>query len=82
MEKINIKFHNNKISKDGSQFIYLSAILINSLFRSGKNYYPQVFLEKCNYVVKEKKMPKYITNDIEISSDSEREDSDEENSNV
>ena len=29
-------------------------------------------------LLKKKKMPKYITNDIEISSNSEREDSDEE----
>ena len=50
-------------------------------FRTGKNYYPQVFLEKCKYFVQEKKMPDYITDDIEISSDSNRESSDEENSN-
>ena len=29
------------------------------MFRTGKSYYPQVFLEECKYV-KEKKMPKYI----------------------
>ena len=39
-----------------------------------------MFLEEYKYVVKEKKMPEYITDDIEISSDSDREDSDEENS--
>ena len=50
-------------------------ILIDSVFRTGKNYYPQVFLEECKYVVKEKKIPKYITDDIKISSDSDRENS-------
>ena len=54
--------------------------MVDSVFRTGKNYYPQVFLEECKYVVKEKKIPKYITDDIEISSDSDRENSDEENS--
>ena len=54
--------------------------MIDSIFRTGKNCYPQVFLEEYKYVVKEKKMPEYITDDIEISSDSDREDSDEENS--
>ena len=39
-----------------------------------------MFLEECKYVVKEKKMPKYIIDDLEISSDSDRENSDEENS--
>ena len=50
------------------------------VFRTGKDYYPQVFAEQCKYAVKEKKMSEYITNDIEISFDSDREDSDEENS--
>ena len=54
--------------------------MIDSVFRTGKNYYPQVFLEECKYVVKEKKMPKFITDNIEISSDSDREHSDGENS--
>ena len=79
--KINTNFHNNKIPRKGSQFICLSVILINSVFRTVKNYYPQVFLEECKYVVKEKKIPKYIIDNIEISSDSDRENSDEENSN-
>ena len=39
-----------------------------------------MFLEECKYVVKEKKIPKYIIDDIEISSDSHRENFDEENS--
>ena len=42
----------------------------------GKNVYPQTFLEECKYIVK---IPEYITDDIEISSDdSPREDSNEE----
>ena len=67
--KINTNFHNNKIAKEGSQFICLSVILINFLFRTGKNYYSQVFLEKCKHVVKEKKVPEYITDDIKIFSE-------------
>ena len=36
----------------------------------GKNFYfyPQVFSEECNYTVKEKKISKCISNDLEISS--------------
>ena len=36
-----------------------------------------MFLEECKYVVKEKKIPKYIIDDIEISSDSHKENSNE-----
>ena len=40
-----------------------------------------MFLEECNYVVKEKQLPKFTIDNIGISSDdSDREDFDEENS--
>ena len=52
--KINTNFH-NKIPKEGSHCICSSIVLINTVFRKGKNYYPQVFLEECKYVVKEKR---------------------------
>ena len=56
----------------------LSVIFIDSVFRTGKNY-PQVFLEECKQVAEEQKIPKYITNVIEISSDdSDKKDSDKE----
>ena len=42
--KINTNFHDNKIPEKGSQFICLSLTLIDSVFRTGKNYYTQVFL--------------------------------------
>ena len=62
--KAKIKSYNGKIKtkipKKGSQLICLIAILIDSVFRSGKSYYPQVFLQECKYVVIEKKIPKYI----------------------
>ena len=37
--KIDINFLNNKLPKEGSQFICLSVILNNSVFRTVKNYY-------------------------------------------
>ena len=51
--------------------------MIDSVFRTGKNYYFYA-LEECPYVVIEKKIPKYIIDNTEISSDSDRENSDEE----
>ena len=54
--------------------------MINFVFRIGKNYYSQVFLEEFKYVVKEKKIPKYIIDDREISFDSDKSNYDEENS--
>ena len=73
--KINTNCHNDKIPKEGSQCIFLSEILIDSVYRWDKNCYLQVFLEECIYVVKEKKASKFVTDNIEISSN----DSDKEN---
>ena len=79
--KIYTNFHNNKILKEGSQCIFLSVLLVESVYKEDKNYYPQVFLEECKCVVKEKKMPTFITDGIETSDDSDRENTDEENYN-
>ena len=51
----------NKIPKEGSQCIWLSVNLIDSVSRTGNNYYSQVFLEEC--------MSKYIIDDMEISAE-------------
>ena len=36
-----------------------------------KNCYPQMILEECKYILKEKEVTKHITEDLEISSDSD-----------
>ena len=54
-EKINTSFHNNKIIKEDSQCICIPVILIDSIHRKDKSYYPQAFLEECKCVVTEKK---------------------------
>ena len=70
--KTNTKFHNNKIRKEDSQYICLSVLLINFVFRTAENYCPRVFLEKCKYVINEKKIDNYIIDDVEISSYSDK----------
>ena len=68
--KININFNNDTMPKESSPCICLSIVLIDSVFKMGKKYYPPVFLEECKYIVKEKRATKYINEDLEISSDS------------
>ena len=74
---MNTIVHNNKISKEGSPCICLQVILIDSIL----NYYTQCFQKNVNFLLKKKKMEEYITSDIKIYSDSDREDSNEENFN-
>ena len=77
--KTKIKSYNGKINtnfpdtnKRFSNYLFVGSF--DSLFRAGKNYYLQVLLEECKYVIKEKKIHNYITDDMEVS------DSDEVNS--
>ena len=42
-----------------------------------RNYYPQVFLKERKYIVKEKKVSKSIIDNIEISSNSDKENTGE-----
>ena len=53
--KFNTNFHSYKMPKEGFYCICLSVVLIDSVFKMGKNYYPQVLLEECKYIFKEKK---------------------------
>ena len=48
-------FHDNEISKVGSNYTCLGAILINFVFGKEENNYLQVFLKECKYIEKEKK---------------------------
>ena len=68
--KTKIKFYNGKFNtKRDLNVICLSLILIDSVYKKDKNYYPQVFLEEFKYIIKEKKKSKFITDDIEIPFD-------------
>ena len=42
---------------------------INNVLKKAKNYYPQVFSEECEYIKKEKKAIRYITDDLKSSDD-------------
>ena len=69
--KINTNFHNDKMSKEGSHCICLSVLLFDSVSKMNKSYYPQVFSEECKYIVKEKGATRHITEELEISPDSD-----------
>ena len=51
----NIKNNSSKSLKEGSQCFCLSAAVINSVFKSGKNF-KKVFREDCKYKTKEKEI--------------------------
>ena len=52
--KINTTFY-NKVPKESPEYICLSVILLDTVYKNYKNYYPEVLSEECKYVIKGKK---------------------------
>ena len=66
--RVYTNFQHNKIPRDNEYFACLSAILLDSIFvNSDKEYYPQIFLEECKYLIKNKKIVNTINEDLELS---------------
>ena len=63
-------FHNKKIPKEKLLCKCLSIIILNSVIKANKKYYPQTFLEECKYVQEKIKTENYIDEDLESGSDS------------
>ena len=58
-------FHNKKIPKEKDPYKCLSIIIIDSVSKSNKKYYPQTFSEKCKYVQEKIKTENYIEEDLD-----------------
>ena len=46
-------------------------IMLDSVIRANKNYYPQTLLDECKYKIKKSKMKNLINEDLELSSSDE-----------
>ena len=60
-------FLNKKIPKEKSLCKCLSIIMLESVIKANKMYYPQTFLEECKYVQEKIKTENYIDDDFEKS---------------
>ena len=68
-------FHSKKMPKEKTQCKCLSIILLDSVIKTSKKYYPQTLLEECKYVQKKIKTENHIDDHLEKSeSDSESND--------
>ena len=63
-------FHNKKMPKEKAPCKCLSIIMLDSVIKANKKYYPQTFLEECKYVQEKIKTENYIDEDLESGSDS------------
>ena len=49
------------------------CITIDSAMRINKKYFPQVYLEECNYKIKKRQMSRFIITELKSDSDSDSE---------
>ena len=68
---VNTNFQGKEVPKVDASSKCLSLIMLDSVVKVGKKYYPQVFLEECKYVKRKNKMFNYINDDMEITSSDE-----------
>ena len=66
-------FHNKKIPEEKAPCKCLSIIMLDSVIKVNKKYYPQTFLEECKYVQEKIKNENYIDDDLKSDSDSNEE---------
>ena len=71
-DSIITNFHDKKMPKEKAPCKCLSMIMIDSVIKVNKKYYPQTLLEECKYIQEKIKIENYINEDLENSeSDSE-----------
>ena len=71
---VNTNFQGKKIPKENASYRYLSLIMVVSIVRVKKRYYPQALLEECKYEIKKTEMENLINDDLEKSSSDESDD--------
>ena len=74
-------FHNKKMPKEKAPCKCLSIIMINSVIKGNKEYYPQTLLEECKYTQEKIKIENYIKEDLE-DSDSDSDSNNETESDI
>ena len=60
-------FHNKKMPKEKAPCKCLSIIIIDSVIKTNKKYYPQTLLEECKYTQEKIKFENYINEYLEDS---------------
>ena len=74
---VNTSFQGKKMPKEKAPCKSLSTIMLGSVVKAKKKYYPQTLLEECKYKPKEIKMENLIDNDSEKSSSDESDNEDD-----
>ena len=77
---VNTNFQGKKVPKENASYKCLSLIMLDSVIRANKKFYPQTLLEECKYVIRKNKMENLINNDLSLSSFDESDSEDDNES--
>ena len=67
-DRVNTKFQGKKVPKESASYKGISLIMLDSVIRVNKKYYPQTLLKECKYVIRKNKMGNLINNDLSLCS--------------
>ena len=78
---VNTNFQDENMSKEKAPCKSLSIIMLDSVVKAKKKYYPQTLLEECKYEQEKIKMENLIDDDLEKSSSDESDNEADNDSN-
>ena len=78
-DKENTNFQGKKIPKENASYKCLSLIILRSVIRVNKKYYPQTLSEECKYEIIKTKMENLINGDLGLSSSDDETENESDN---
>ena len=70
-DRVNTNFQGKKVLKENASYKCLSLIMLDSVIRVNKKYYPQTLLEECKHVIRKNKIESLVNDDLNLSSSNE-----------
>ena len=70
-DKVNTNFQGQKVPKENASYKCTSLVMLDSVIRVNKKYYPQTLLEECKYAIRKNKMENLIKHDLSLTSSDE-----------
>ena len=63
-DNINTNFQGKKVTKENPSYKYLSLVMLDSVVKVSKKYYPQILLKECKYEIKKTIMENLIKTNL------------------
>ena len=70
---VNTNFQGKEVPKENASYDCLSLVILDSVIRVNKKYYPQTLLEGCKYKIRKNKRYNLVNDDLEPDTQSDTE---------